>query len=116
MHAAIKMPDRLASYLPGKATTSQEAQASPEWPHWDGARAKEIDGLIIKGAWTQVEHPEDKLVGGTKYARSGRSARMGKYKCRLVVQGFRQIKRLYYNNTFSSNPAAASIKLVLVTA
>ena len=36
-----------------------------------------------------------------------------KYKCRLVAQGFKQVKGIHYEESSSPTPAQASIRMVL---
>jgi len=119
MEAALLRPTGVASLLPEEPSSLEEAKRSPEWPQWSEARAKEKQGFITNRVWTQEPRPKEKLVVGTKeiFTRKiGKDGEVEKYKCRLVAKGFRQVKGLHYQETFSPTPAAASIRLVLATA
>ena len=78
-----------------------------------------MGGLISKGVWTQCPRPKGKVMLGTKRLNSRKIGERGevvKHKCRFVAQGFRQIKGLHYEESSSSTPAAASIRMVLAIA
>ena len=78
-----------------------------------------LDGLISEGVWAQCLHPKGKVVLGTKRLYSCKNGKRGevvKYNCRLVSQGFRQIKELPYEESPFPTTAAASIRMALVTA
>lgn len=50
------------SYLPEDPTTLREAQASPEWCHWQRSLKHEMDRRISRGVWKIVDHREGKTV------------------------------------------------------
>ena len=105
-----------ATQLDPEPTTMREAQASSEWPQWKRAFAREMDGQTARGVWQVVERPKGKTVLGTKVVfkrKIGKDGKIGKYKCRLVAQGFKQVKGIHYDESSSPTPAQASIRMVL---
>ena len=94
----------------------REAQASPEWPQWQGALKREMDGQIARGVWKTVDRPKGKTVLGTRLVfkrKIGKDGQVEKYKCRFVAQGFRQIKGLHYQESSSPTPTQSSIRMAL---
>ena len=86
--------------------TVAEALLRDDWPLWKKAIRKEFDQLKARGTW---EHIDGSLVHkrplGTKLVlkikRDARTNEIEKYKARLTVQGFRQIKGYDYTKTTS---------------
>ena len=116
LQAASTMPTSLASYLPDEPTTLHEAKVSPEWPHWTGALKREMDGQIARGVWKVVDQPKGKTVLGTKTVfkrKVGQDGRVEKYKRRFVAKGFRQIKRIHYQESTSPTPAQSRNRMAL---
>ena len=104
------------NHLPPEQTTLRKAQASPEWPSWQRAWKNEMDGQLARQVWEVVPRPKGKTVLGTKNIckrKIGKDERIEKYKCRLVPQGFRQIKDIHYDESSSPTPSHASIRMVL---
>ena len=66
VQAASTLPLDIRSLLPEEPSTIREAQESPEWPHWEGALDREMNGQMNNGVWVQVERPIGKTVLGTK--------------------------------------------------
>ena len=107
LQAASTMPTGLASYLPDEPTTLHGVKMSPDWPQWRGALKREMDGQIARGVGKVVDRPKGKTVLGAKtvYKRkTGQDRRVEEYKCRLVAQGFRQIKGIHYRESSSWTP------------
>ena len=105
--------------LQPESTTLREEQASPEWPKWQRAHRGEMDGQLACQVWEVVPRPKGKTVLGTKtiFKREiGKGGRTEKYKCRFMVQGFRQIKSIHYDESSSSTSSQASIRMALGTA
>ncbi|CAN0255023.1 unnamed protein product, partial [Ascophyllum nodosum] len=76
-------------------------------------------GMVENCVYKQVARPKDKLVVGAKmlYKRKIRQdGKVEKYKCRIVAQGFWQVKGVHYTEKYSPTPATASIRMLLVTA
>ena len=102
-------------HLDPEPTNISEARASPEWPHWETAIKRELDGQIARGVWQLTDRPKGKTVLGTKMVfkrKLDQHGRIEKYKCRLVAQGFRQVKGVHYIESSSPTPAQASIRMV----
>ncbi|CAM9315506.1 unnamed protein product [Ascophyllum nodosum] len=75
-----------------------------------------MDGQIARGVWKVVDRPKGKTVLGTKtvFKREvDQDGRVKKYKCRFVAKGFRQIKRIHYQESSSPTPTQASILMAL---
>ena len=65
--------------------------------------------------YKQMARPKDKLVVSTKmlYKRKlGQDGKVEKYKCRLVAQGFWQVKGVHFTEKYSPTPATASIRML----
>ena len=102
------VPPGPSSHLLGEPKSLREAQASPEWPQWQGALKREIDGQISGGISETVERPKGKTVLGTRIVfkrKLGKDGQVEKYKCRFVAQGIRQIKGLHCQESSSPTPA-----------
>ena len=75
--------------------------------------------MVENCVYKQVARPKDKLVVGTKmlYKRKiGKDGKVGKYKCRLVVQGFWQMEGVHYTEKHPPTPATALIRMLLAMA
>ena len=92
---------------------------SPEWDEWWKAEETEMLGMVENCIYKQVARPKDVLVVGTKmlYKRKiGQDGKVEKYNCRLVAQGFWQVKGIHYTEKYSPTPATASIRILLAMA
>eukprot|EP00961_Rhodomonas_salina_P060893 817650-Rhodomonas_salina.1 len=85
------------------------SQELPQALFWHAATHKELDGLKENGTYTVVDLPEgrkaipSKLILNVKRDAYGQ---ISKYKGRVVVQGFRQLKGVDFTHTYA--PVAAS--------
>ncbi|OJT06879.1 Retrovirus-related Pol polyprotein from transposon TNT 1-94, partial [Trametes pubescens] len=99
--------------------TLAEAQASPDWPHWENAIAKEIDNLRKHDTYDLVEPPHNTNIVGSRFVfRIKRDAEgsITQYKARLVAQGFTQMPGIDFNETFAPVAKLASIRTILALA
>lgn len=97
--------------------TLAQAMLRSDWPLWLKAIQKELDQLEKRGTWTEVD---GKLISrkplGTKLVlkikRDARTGEVEKYKARMTVKGFAQIKGLDYTKTTSPVTTYATFKFV----
>ncbi|KAH9181333.1 hypothetical protein AeNC1_016691, partial [Aphanomyces euteiches] len=78
----------------------QEAKASDEKDHWEAAIRKELDSVKGNGTWKYVQAPEDRKPLKTTWVFRVKEKSDGiieRFKARLVVKGFLQIKGLDYS-------------------
>ena len=97
----------------------RQAMESQKWDEWRKAEETENLGMVENCVYKQVARPKDRLVAGTKmlYKRKlGQDGKVGKYKCRLVAQGFWQVEGVHYTEKYSPTPATASIRMLLAMA
>ena len=69
--------------------------------------------------WTLVNRPPDANVIGSKWIfklKRGVSGKIVKYKARLVAQGFTQVPRLDYGDTFALVAKLMTIRILLALA
>ena len=96
-----------------------QAMESQEWDEWLKAEETEMLGMVENCVYKKVVRPKDKLVVGTKmlYKRKiGQDGKVGKYKCRLVAQGFWQVEGAHYTERYSPTPVTATIRMLLAMA
>ena len=65
-----------------------EAMTSPEAPFWNKAVRSEFDSIMQNYTWYITDLPPGCKALGNKWIMTRKPG--GKYKSRLVVQGFRQ--------------------------
>ncbi|KAH9123078.1 hypothetical protein AeMF1_005852, partial [Aphanomyces euteiches] len=78
----------------------QEAMASNEKDHWEAAIRKELDSIKANGTWKYVQAPEDRKPLKTTWVfrvKEKSDGTIERFKARLVVKGFLQIKGLDYS-------------------
>ena len=96
-----------------------EARRRPEWLKWDSAIKEEIDSLIRLDTWDAVDPPPDVNIVGSKWvfrAKRNATGEVERYKARLVAQGFSQVPRVDYFDTYAPIAKLASIRTVLAMA
>ena len=103
----------------GSMPTYKEAKRHPDWPKWQEAIRKELDGLEKMGTWKLVKRPADTNVVDTKWVlriKKNSAGEINKYKARLVVRGFTQIYGVDYYETYVPVARLASFHLMLALA
>jgi len=107
--------------IPAGVEHKSEAKAwgSPDWPHWEGAMAKEVSELTAKHTWELVDVPPGVNIIGSRWTYQLKPNANGdiiRYKARLVAQGFTQAAGVDYNPTFTPVARFESNQVVLAIA
>ena len=93
-------------------TEPSSFQEAMQQPTWVDAMVEEYDSIVKNNAWEIVPRPVDKSVVGSRWIYKVKQATDGsveKYKARFVAQGFSQIKRIDYDETFAPVARYSSI-------
>ncbi|GJT01342.1 putative ribonuclease H-like domain-containing protein [Tanacetum coccineum] len=87
-------------------------------PSWIEAMQEELLQFKLQEVWTLVDLPNGKRAIGTKwvYRKKDEKGIMIKNKARLVVQGYTQEERIYYNEVFAPVARIEAIMLFLAYA
>lgn len=96
-----------------KDPTYKEAMASPEKEYWQAAITDELASLEAYNTWTLTPVPAGIRLIPTKYVLKKKYNAQGKFerfKARLVVQGFRQVEGIDYNETFSPTSRYSTVR------
>ncbi|CAL2255541.1 unnamed protein product [Prunus armeniaca] len=83
---------------------------------WRQAIKEEIDALHMQGTWLLVPNPGDKNIIGSKWVykiKRNPDGTVGRYKARLVAQGFSQEPGFDFGETFSPVVRHTTVRLVL---
>ncbi|BBN69297.1 transposable element gene [Prunus dulcis] len=81
---------------------------------WRQAMKEEIDALHMQGTWILVPSPGDKNIIGSKWVykiKRNPDGSVGRYKARLVVQGFNQEPGFDFGETFSPVVRHTTVRL-----
>lgn len=92
--------------------TLKEARSHLDWLLWEKAIHKELAVLKAAGTWELVDAPQNANIIGSKWvfhAKKDATGHVERYKARLVTQGFSQVPRVDYFDTFASVAHLASI-------
>lgn len=76
----------------------------PSFNLWLGAMQEELDTFAQRGVWSLVKKPEKARILGSRWVftvKKDDQNQIVRYKARLVAQGFRQLKGMDYDLTFS---------------
>ncbi|KAI3636627.1 hypothetical protein MIR68_005316 [Amoeboaphelidium protococcarum] len=107
------------SDIPVTPKTVAEAMLLKEWPQWKAAMEDELRSLLKHGTWKRSILPQGfkalpcKWVFKIKLDSSGQVER---FKARLVIQGFRQVKDVDYTETFAPVAKFNTIRMVIAIA
>ena len=107
LQAASTMPTGLASYLPDKPTTLQEAKVSPSGRNGAACSSARLAARLRVVCGRSSIDPEKKPHSAPRpfsERKVGQVGRVETYKCRIVAQGFRQIKGIHYQESSSPLP------------
>ena len=103
----------------GLQPTYEEACKHPDWPKWDLAIQKELEGLKKTGTWKLVEQPMETNVVDNQWVlctKKNSAGKIEKYKAHLVTKGFTQIYRIDDYKTYAPMAILSSFHLLLAIA
>ncbi|KMQ91985.1 gag-pol polyprotein [Lasius niger] len=104
---------------PDDPITLQEALESEACDSWQQAMRNEYDALLENKTWDLVDLPPGRKPLKCKWVfKTKRDSNndVERYKARLVVKGFSQVKGLDYEETYSPVVRYASIRILLALA
>ncbi len=81
-----------------------EAWKSPEWPEWEKAISTELEMLHKKNTWEFLDILAEHTAIGNHWVftkKFDEHGNLSQFKAQLITQGFSQIPRQDYSNTFS---------------
>uniref|UniRef100_T1IMU7 Integrase catalytic domain-containing protein n=1 Tax=Strigamia maritima TaxID=126957 RepID=T1IMU7_STRMM len=99
--------------------TYQQAIEADDAQHWKKAMDDEIQLHIKRGTWELISKPPMARVIGCKWIYKRKTDPAGhiiKYKARLVAQGFKQIKGIDYEESYSPVVRLTTIRVILALA
>ncbi|GMF20513.1 unnamed protein product [Phytophthora fragariaefolia] len=109
------------SKISGMATriepkTHDEAVTGPDAPHWRKAIDKEGRSLIAHGTWKLVPLPKGKRALTSKWVfkiKYDAQGNVERYKARLVIRGYEQVKYVDYDEIFAPVIRLESLRMLL---
>ena len=96
--------------------TFKEAQQSPQQEYWRAAVQAEYDSLCAVNAWETCELPADRKAIPSKWVfdlKVDADGFITRFKARLVLKGFRQLRGVDFYETYSPVVSAVAVRLVL---
>jgi hypothetical protein len=96
-----------------------EAKDRPDWSLWEKAIKEELAILKAASTWKLEEAPPGANIIGSKWvfkAKKDAARNITHYKVWLVVQGFRQISGVNYNDTYAPVARLASSRTIITMA
>lgn len=103
----------------GEPVTYEQATRSAEATQWQAAMEAEYQSLLANETWDLVEAPPGANVVGSRWlykAKLDQSGNVGRYKARLVAQGFSQVHGRDYFETHAPVAMYTSIRTILAMA
>jgi len=92
----------------------REALNSPLYKHWKSAMQEEYASLMENNAFTLVKHTESKPIGCKwVYKRKHYPDRTLRYKARLVVKGYEQVKGVDFDETYAPVGKRTTLRYLL---
>ncbi|CAL8134718.1 unnamed protein product [Orchesella dallaii] len=119
-----KKPDRFqAGFLCSdeieEPSSVKEAEHSGQWNEWHDAMQKEMTSQAANKTWELVERPRDVKILRNRWVyklKTDPLTKEVKFKARLVVKGFQQVKGIDYEETFAPVARYESVRLLLALA
>jgi hypothetical protein len=101
-------------------TSYHQAVLSPDWPNWKKAINNEVQALIAKETFEEVNNlPQNKRALSCKWVfkiKPKTKHEPETYKARLVVQGFRQKEGSDFGETFAAVARTNSLRILIALA
>lgn len=97
--------------------TIEEAMAGPHKKEWLAAIESELKSLLANNTWNKVQRdklPNDTNITGSRWVFKVKSD--GRFKARLVAQGYTQREGVDYFETYAPVARFASIRFILALA
>jgi Reverse transcriptase (RNA-dependent DNA polymerase)/gag-polypeptide of LTR copia-type/Integrase core domain/GAG-pre-integrase domain len=91
--------------------TLEEAYARPDAHMWRAAVQEELDSLNAFECWRYERLPQGKRALGCRWVLERK--RCGRYKARLVVQGFQQVHGVDYDATYAPVCGYSTLRALL---
>jgi len=114
-YTALAAHTELAANLSDSNPRSyREALNSPLYKHWKSAMQEEYASLMENNAFTLIKHTESKPIGckwvyKTKHYPDGTL----RYKARLVVKGYEQVKGIDFDETYAPVGKLTTLRYLL---
>ena len=99
--------------------TVQEALNGEQSVQWREAMESEYSSLLKNDTWDLAPPPEGKNIVGSRWilkVKRDEDGGVGRFKARLVVQGFSQVKGVDYDGVFSPVARYTSVRSLLALA
>src|SRR4051812_10396566 len=103
--------DKLANY--------EEAMMSPNSAKWFKAMKSEMGSMYENKVWTLIDLPNDWQAIENKWIfkrKTDADSSVTIYKARIVAKGFRQVKSVDYDESFSLVSMLKSVRIMLAIA
>jgi hypothetical protein len=116
--ALLAQPLNLATLKP-TPTTLRAAKLTDESDSWDGAVTEELSSLTAHETFTLVPKPPGARELPTRWVLTRKLDSTGaikRYKARLVVQGFRQLPGVDFNEVFAPVSRPTTLRILLAHA
>ena len=100
-------------------TNYEEAMMSPDSGKWLEAMKSEMGSMYEDKVWTLVNLTDDLQAKESKWIfrkKTDADNNVTLYKARLVVNGFRQVQGVDYDETFSPVAMLKSVRIMLAIA
>ena len=93
-----------------------EAVACPDGESWIAAVLLEIKAHLENGTWELAQLPAGRWAIGLRWVfkvKHKADGSIDKYKGRIIAQGFSQVRRIHYNEVFTSTARMAAMRAVV---
>ena len=94
---------------------NKQAELLPEWKFYNAARIKEYNGIVNKGTFSIVPIPKGSKIIPTRFIydlKLDENWGLEKFKGRLIVQGFHQVKGIDYDDSFAPVPHPTGCRIL----
>ncbi|MDR3548391.1 MAG: reverse transcriptase domain-containing protein, partial [Candidatus Pacebacteria bacterium] len=110
LYAFFSSISSINSVLHSEPRTIAEARLRSDWPQWKAAIEKELNQLVAKGVWIELDQfPSGANIVDGKWVFKLKGD--GTYKARWVAKGFKQRKKIDYDQTFAATLSYESLRL-----